>query len=704
MAAIFNLCDAEGNTRQPRTVCAELDQLKGGLDRIGENKLRILIGLQIDDALSIVDDVPLTCLLGYLKDPGRQMRQVNLPVLVGDKLLRPKAPIYCLDFKDCVGNHLGGVGGVHLDQPHPWLHVIEKDQLLDAVTGVEFNLLGRGIQNIAFVSGVHLEGPVGAGLQVSEQDLPEFIGLEVAQVVAVPVDGEIDVGHDHIVFAVILYNAQARELLVDNGKGSCLPGHHGGGVDGVIPQPSRGSGLLLDSVGAQGDLVEHCHAGGSSLLGEGQAGLNVLDGNYRAGQILAGVRPLLNAEGAIRVIKKCHLGYFIVDHGDILSRLLADDMVCRRVPFNDGVIAANGQGDFNASVILGNKYAKGIAVRPNDLKTGAAEGDLRPGLVLQDAEARIRRIFLRRIRIAADGVEVQRCGGVGIHYIVLQVTVLIFLQTSGKEHSISVHLTVQGELDAARLALDALHRIQHLEGPAVAVVHPLRLDGRDVLVILVHNTGAGGDTCGVSEGDVDGIVVYPGFAPDGELLLLVLLAVNGDLVSRVTIRRAGYLRALHVVPGGALGIDVLGCRQDLLGPLCLVPGQVGIYRELVDIPVADKVAPQRHLGSVKALVFVFQAQLRQGAGGVAAGHNAHHLGVAAFFLCQVADAFSFSHHFLYSILVRRDTVRGDFLGAVAGVKQVIDIILRLYLAIHGQVVHAVAAVKDVDLAQSFFFR
>ena len=219
----------------------------------------------------------------------------------------------------------------------------------------------------------------------------------------------------------------------------------------------------------------------------------MLNGNDRAGQILSGVRSLLNAEGAIRIIKKCHLGYFIVDHGDILGRLFTDDMVCRRIPFNDGVIAANGQGDFNASVSVGNKYPHGIAVRANDLKTGAAERDLRPGLVLQDAEACIRRIFLRRIRIAADGVEVQRCGGVGIHHVVLQVAVLVFLQAAGKEHSVCIHLAVQGELDAACLALDALHRIQYLEGPAVAVVHPLRLDRRDVLVILVHNAGAGGD-------------------------------------------------------------------------------------------------------------------------------------------------------------------------------------------------------------------
>ena len=430
----------------------------------------------------------------------------------------------------------------------------------------------------------------------------------------------------------------------------------------------------------------------------------MLNGNDRAGQILSGVRSLLNAEGAIRIIKKCHLGYFIVDHGDILGRLFTDDMVCRRIPFNDGVIAANGQGDFNASVILDNKYAKGIAIRANDLKTGAAEWDLRPGLVLQDPQARIRRIFLRRIRIAADGIEVQRCGGVGIHHIVLQVAVLVFLQAAGKEHSVCIYLAVQGELDAACLALDALHRIQYLEGPAVAIVHPLRLDRRDVLVIFVYNAGAGGDTCGVSEGDVDGIVVHPGLGPNSELLLLVLLAVNGDLVGGVTIRRAGYLRTFHVVPGGALGIDVLGCRQDLLCPLCLVPGQVGIYRELVDIPVADEIAPQRHFGGVKALVFVFQAQFGQGAGGVAAGHNAHYLGIAAFFLCQVADTFTFFHHLLDTRLIGRHTVCRDFLGAAAGVKQVIDIILRLYLAIHRQIVHAVAAVEDVDLTQSFFLR
>ena len=51
-----------------------------------------------------------------------------------------------------------------------------------------------------------------------------------------------------------------------------------------------------------------------------------------------------------------------------------------------------------------------------------------------------------------------------------------------------------------------------------------------------------------------------------------------------------------------------------------------------------------------------------------------------------------------------DDLRDTLFGAAAGVKQVIDIILRLYLAIHRQIVHAVAAVEDVDLTQNFFLR
>ena len=81
----------------------------------------------------------------------------------------------------------------------------------------------------------------------------------------------------------------------------------------------------------------------------------MLNGNDRAGQILAGVRPLLNAEGAIRVIKKCHLGYFIVDHGDILSGIFADDIMGGRLPFNDGVISDFGKRNFNAAVTIGDK-------------------------------------------------------------------------------------------------------------------------------------------------------------------------------------------------------------------------------------------------------------------------------------------------------------------------------------------------------------
>ena len=46
--------------------------------------------------------------------------------------------------------------------------------------------------------------------------------------------------------------------------------------------------------------------------------------NFSRRQVHAGIGFFLNTQSTVGVIKKCHLGYFIVDDGDILGRLLAD--------------------------------------------------------------------------------------------------------------------------------------------------------------------------------------------------------------------------------------------------------------------------------------------------------------------------------------------------------------------------------------------
>ena len=66
----------------------------------------------------------------------------------------------------------------------------------------------------------------------------------------------------------------------------------------------------------------------------------MLNGDDCSLQFLAGIGPFLNSQRAIGVVKKCHLGHFIVDHGDILGGLFADNIMGCRIPFNYGIISA----------------------------------------------------------------------------------------------------------------------------------------------------------------------------------------------------------------------------------------------------------------------------------------------------------------------------------------------------------------------------
>ena len=59
MGAILDLGDAERNACQRRAVCAQLYQTQGGLDAVGEYKLTCLPGLQVNDPLGVIDDIPI---------------------------------------------------------------------------------------------------------------------------------------------------------------------------------------------------------------------------------------------------------------------------------------------------------------------------------------------------------------------------------------------------------------------------------------------------------------------------------------------------------------------------------------------------------------------------------------------------------------------------------------------------------------------
>ena len=147
---------------------------------VGKNELGVLIGLQLNDALGLVDDVAITGLFSYHIRPGREHGQVDFSVLVGPELLGAVGAFHGFDLKDRVGDHLGGVIRIHLHQPQTGLDIIEEHQFFDAVPGVQLHLLGGGVQDVALVPSVHLEGPVSARLHIGEQDLTELVRLEIA--------------------------------------------------------------------------------------------------------------------------------------------------------------------------------------------------------------------------------------------------------------------------------------------------------------------------------------------------------------------------------------------------------------------------------------------------------------------------------------------------------------------------------------------
>ena len=84
VASILDFGNAEGDASQPGAVCAELNQLKGRLDGVGKDELGILIGVKLEDALGLVNDVAGAGLLRYDISPRLEVAQVYFPILVGD--------------------------------------------------------------------------------------------------------------------------------------------------------------------------------------------------------------------------------------------------------------------------------------------------------------------------------------------------------------------------------------------------------------------------------------------------------------------------------------------------------------------------------------------------------------------------------------------------------------------------------------------
>ena len=339
MRPVLDLGNTEMNIFQAAPVRAGLNDLQRGLDGVGENKLCVLVGVQLNDALGLVDDIALTGFFRHHIRAGGQLGKVNFAVLVGGKFLGAVITSHGLNFKNCVGNDLAGVGAVHFDKPHTGFHIIEEQQFLDAVAGRQLHLLRRGVEDVAIAAGIHLHGAVGAGGSVRQENFAKLVRLKFAERNAVTENLEGDIGHGNHVLAVILDDPQTGQLLVHERKGRGFAGGYGSRIGGVVPQPAGGRGDLLDLVSTRLDVVKDGIARKIGFGGVGHAALDVLDLHHGTGQVRPGVGQLLDAKRSVRLVPAGQLRHLAVFHLDILCGHITEQMVQGCHTLIHGVVA-----------------------------------------------------------------------------------------------------------------------------------------------------------------------------------------------------------------------------------------------------------------------------------------------------------------------------------------------------------------------------
>ena len=318
MRSVLNFSDTEMNIFQAAPVRAGLDDLQGGLDGVGEYELCVLVGVKLDDTLGLVDDIALTGFFRHHIRAGGELGEVDLAVPVGGKFLGAVVTSHGLNFKNCIGNDLAGIGAVYLDKPHTGLYIVEEQQFLDAVPCGQLHLLRRGVEDVTIAAGVHLHGAVGAGGSVRQENFAKLVRLKFAERNAVTENLEGDIGHGNHVLAVIFDDPQTGQLLVYQRKSGGFAGGDGSRIGGVVLQPAGGRSDLLDLVSTGLDVVKDGIARKIGFGGVGHAALDVLDLHHGTGQVRPGVGQLLNAKRSVRLIPAGQLRHLAILNLDIL--------------------------------------------------------------------------------------------------------------------------------------------------------------------------------------------------------------------------------------------------------------------------------------------------------------------------------------------------------------------------------------------------
>ena len=304
----------------------------------------------MNDPLSIIDHISITCQLRHNIGAGGQIAQVDLTVGVSGELLGAVAPVHGLDLKYRAREGLVHVGAVHLDQLQPRLGVIEKDQRLDAASGHQLHFLIAAVQEVAPVAGVHLHGPVGAGLDAGEEDLSVAVRFIPADGGPVPEDLEGDAAHAGVALPVVFHHLQSDLLQV------------------LEHQRPSGDGVAV-CVQLQFDLLyfirRHIIGGRNELRDGVLPGLDVLALG------LGGVPPLDVLQNTVFIGVKLIIP---VGHGGELEGGRADTLVGVGVPLEQDGLSGRRRGRI-----------VGLTVREYHARAAAAAGKLLGGQVRSPA-------------------------------------------------------------------------------------------------------------------------------------------------------------------------------------------------------------------------------------------------------------------------------------------------------------------------------
>ena len=181
---------------------------------VGKYELRRTVWLELDDPLSVINDIAGAGLFCDDHSRRRELAQVDFAISVSRKLLRPITAVHRFDLKDRIGNPSGGIGRIDFHKPESWLQIIKEKQLPNTVSCPKFYLLGRGSKNVTVSAGIPFHSEVSTRFYLREQDLAVAVCLKVAQRGTIPEDLKGHIGEALVAGSVILQNTEGRQRVI----------------------------------------------------------------------------------------------------------------------------------------------------------------------------------------------------------------------------------------------------------------------------------------------------------------------------------------------------------------------------------------------------------------------------------------------------------------------------------------------------------